>query len=141
MGTPRVIRMNAAATSNAIGTGRNAPANATSTIPKKLTCEGITCAGTTSATTAPNRAARIMNGIVVAASRVRFFPYCFTVPEVVTIHPADGTWHCTSTGLVPFTSQGTMASSASGTATRSNATPGGNSANTMVSTTTFNMGD
>src|ERR1700758_519367 len=100
MGTPRVIRMNAAATSNAIGTGRNAP-----------------------------------------PSRARFFTYCVNVPVTGTSHPAESTWHGASTDFVWPTSHGTRAIRTRGAATRKTATPGGNNANTMVSTTTFSMGD
>src|SRR5437016_6884128 len=133
--------MKAAATSNAIGTGRNAPATATRTMPKKLTCVGIACDGINSATIAPSNAARIMRGMVVAARRARFLRYCLTVPAAGTSQPTDWTWHWSSTGLVSPTSQGTDTSNRIGTATRTNATSGGNSANTMVSTTTFSIGE
>src|SRR5882762_3858111 len=78
-GTLRVVRMKAAATSKAIGTGRNVPASATSTIPNKVTWVGMFCAGITSATHAPSNAARIMNGTVVSASCTRFLKYCLNV--------------------------------------------------------------
>jgi hypothetical protein len=47
-GTPRAIAMYAIATSNAIGTGKNAPTSATSTIPPRVTCAVSACCGTSS---------------------------------------------------------------------------------------------
>jgi hypothetical protein len=134
--------MNAAATSKAIGTGKNVPASATNTIPMNVTCAGISCAGINSATSAPSSAARIMKGIVVTASLSRFFAYCRSVPETGSNHPLDGTSHAaTGSNCSERVSQGIREIKTSGAATRTSATPGGKSANSIVSTTTFSVGE
>src|SRR5882724_1932041 len=75
IGAPWVIAMYAMATSNAIGTGRNAPTSATRTIPPMLACAIIACGGNSSITNAPSTAPRIINGNATRKTYQKLFPY------------------------------------------------------------------
>src|SRR5882672_261142 len=63
------------ATSNAIGTGKNAEINATTTIPMTLTGRTSTCCGRSSTTTAPRTAARIISGKATRNTLQKLFAY------------------------------------------------------------------
>src|SRR4029077_5201714 len=75
IGAPCVIAMYAIATSNAIGTGRNAPTSATSTIPPMLACAMMACGGSHSITRAPSTAPRIISGNATRNTYQKLFAY------------------------------------------------------------------
>src|SRR5258706_1229506 len=75
IGAPWVIAIYAIAASNAIGTGKNAPASATSTIPKMLACPTIACGGSISITSAPSTAPRIISGNAARNTYQKLFAY------------------------------------------------------------------
>jgi len=143
IGTPRLMRTNAAATSNAIGTGRNVPTSATSTMPGRLTWTGRFCAGNNSATNAPSNAARIINGIVVTAKRARLRRNIQMLPDAGCSNPSllGSAQSSGSAGEVRRTIHGTIAISTSGTASRTSAILSGNRLNAIASTTMFNVGE
>src|SRR5713101_7337130 len=70
------------ATSNAIGTGKNAPTSATSTIPPMLACEMMACGGNNSITSAPSSAPKIINGNATRKTYQKLFPYDRTTPTI-----------------------------------------------------------
>src|SRR5882724_3394648 len=74
-GAPCVIAMYAIATSNAIGTGKNAPTSATNTIPPMLACVMMACGGSHSITSAPSTAPRIISGNATRNTYHKLFPY------------------------------------------------------------------
>src|SRR4029077_14658884 len=75
IGAPCVIAMYAMATSNAIGTGKNAPSSASSTIPPMLACAMIACGGNSSITNAPSTAPKIISGNATRKTYQKLFAY------------------------------------------------------------------
>src|SRR6266436_3450244 len=75
IGAPCVIAMYAIATSNAIGTGKNAPTSATITIPPTLACVMTACGGSHSITSAPSTAPIIISGNATRNTYHKLFPY------------------------------------------------------------------
>src|SRR5229473_3460795 len=129
------------ATSNAIGTGKNAPTSATSTIPPMLACEMMACGGNNSITSAP----RSINGNATRKTYQKLFPYDRTTPTIAC-HQLSATG--ISIGqLTVFSSSREAAAGAntkiknSTVASFNNATFAGNNAKVIASTTTFKAGE
>src|SRR5712671_3016166 len=145
IGAPWVIAMYAIATSNAIGTGKNAPTSATSTIPPMLACAIIVCGGNNSITSAPSTAPRIINGNATRKTYQKLFPYD-RATLTIACHQLSATGM--SIGhTYDFSSSREAAAGAntkiknSTVANFNTATFAGNNANVIASTTTFKAGE
>src|SRR5436190_2366826 len=135
------------ATSNAIGTGRNAETSATSKIPPTVTCATSAFAGSNSTTTAPSTAASIISGNATRNTYQKLLAYDRAVLSKASRQVSE-----TAKPIGHDASAGCDCSrdAASGTKTRirnrtvaslSNATEAGNSAKVIARTTTFSAGE
>src|SRR5713226_8328717 len=133
------------ATSNAIGTGKNAPTSATSTIPPMLACEMMACGGNNSITSAPSTAPKIINGNATRKTYQKLFPYDRTT-LTIACHQLSATRISIGQPYV-FSSPRDAPAGAntnikdSTVASFNSATFAGNNAKAIASTTTFKAGE
>src|SRR5215475_3459254 len=135
------------ATSNAMGTGKNAATKATAMIPAMVTGVNRACCGSNSTTSAPRTAASNINGSAIRKTYQKLFAYERPMPRNACDHVS-----------VTGTSIGQAIDSGSGCARRAtagaktkiskktvasfrSATDIGNSANVIANTTTLRAGE
>src|SRR5712671_507 len=87
--TPRDIATYAITTSNAIGTGKNVPASATSKIPPIVAGACSPLCGIVSTASAPSTAANTISGKPTRATYQKLFAYDFAVVPRACDHVAD----------------------------------------------------
>src|SRR6267142_489840 len=139
--------MYAIATSNAIGTGKNALTNATKIIPPTVTCATSACCGNSSIASATSIAAKIISGNATRNTYQKLFAYDFKTPTIACpqVSEAGISIGQTYPSAASFFREAIIGANTkiknATVAIFKTATGSGNSANVIASTTTFSAGE
>src|SRR5882724_3187936 len=133
-------------TSKAIGTGRNVPITATSTMPKNVTCVGTQLCGSNWIHRAPRRAASSISGSDVRSRYQRLFRKLVPVNIAADVHDSSAPSKDSPTEVGTFLTAAakrgnTKNNNANVSPIFSTASCMGNNVNSKASTTMFKVGE